>query len=174
MLRPLKATEFDAYINFAYELALDLTRSGYPTWCDGFKTKADFIARTKKSLDRPAEDVLLFLEDGQVEGLIAFQHLEEERCLHPYIFNILHRRGQPRGRSAESAGLSAGGNVHVPPNKTIKIGPVRIDRPDLSLTMAQRWVVTLRLFATRPNPSDSANCPAPLFSGFGQFALLRS
>lgn len=93
MLRPLKELEFDTYIGFACELALDLTRSGYPTWCDGFKTKADFIARTKKSLDRPTEDVLLFLEEGQVEGLIAFQHLEEERYLHPHIFNIRRDTG---------------------------------------------------------------------------------
>lgn len=93
MLRPLKESEFNTYIDFSYELALDLTRSGYPTWCDGFKTKADFIARTKKSLNRPTEDVLLFLEDGQAEGLIAFQHLEEERYLHPYIFNIRRDTG---------------------------------------------------------------------------------
>lgn len=93
MLRLLKSTEFHTYIDFAYELALDLTRSGYPTWYDGFKTKADFIARTKKSLDRPTEDVLLFLENGQAEGLIAFEHLEEERYLHAHIFNIRRDTG---------------------------------------------------------------------------------
>lgn len=93
MLKLLKSTEFHTYIDFAYELALDLTRSGYPTWCDGFKTKADFIARTKKSLDRPTEDVLLFLENGQAEGLIAFEHLEEERYLHAHIFNIRRDTG---------------------------------------------------------------------------------
>ena len=31
MLRYLKESEFDLYIDFAYELALDPTRSGYPT-----------------------------------------------------------------------------------------------------------------------------------------------
>lgn len=93
MLRLLKSTEFDPYVNFAYELALDPTRSGYPTWCDGFKTKADFIARTKKSLDRPTEDVLLFEEDGRAEGLIAFEHLEGERYLHAHTFNIRRDTG---------------------------------------------------------------------------------
>ena len=93
MLRLLEASEFDTYINFAYELSQDMTRSGYPTYCDGIKTKADFIERTKKSLDRPSEDILLFLEDGQVEGLIHFQHQEEERYLQTFVFNIRRDTG---------------------------------------------------------------------------------
>lgn len=93
MLRLLKASEFDTCINFAYELSQDITRSGYPTYCDGIKTKADFIKRIRKSLDRPTEDILLFLEDGQVEGLIAFEHLEEDRYLHAYVFNIRRDTG---------------------------------------------------------------------------------
>lgn len=88
MLISLKESEFDAYIDFAYGLSQDPARSGYPTYSDGIKTKADFIARTRKSLERPSEDVLLFLEDGQVEGLIAFEHPEEERYLHTHVFNI--------------------------------------------------------------------------------------
>ena len=35
MLRAISESEFDRYIDFAYELALDLTRSGYPTYTDG-------------------------------------------------------------------------------------------------------------------------------------------
>lgn len=53
MLRLLKAPEFDTYIDFAYELSQDMTRSGYPTYCDGIKTRENFISRTKKSFDRP-------------------------------------------------------------------------------------------------------------------------
>ena len=94
MLRPLKEFEFDTYIDFAYELALDLTRSGYPTYCDGMKTKQDFIDRARKSLKRPGEDVLLFVEDGEVEGLIAFEHQEVERYLHAHAFNIRRDTGK--------------------------------------------------------------------------------
>lgn len=93
MLRLLEKSEFDACVEFAYDLSQDLTRSGYPTYLDGIKTRADFIERTRKSLDRPGEDVLLFLEDGQVEGLIAFEHLEEDRYLHPNVFNIRRDTG---------------------------------------------------------------------------------
>ena len=88
MLRPLEASEFDAYIEFAYGLSQDLTRSGYPTYCDGIKTRERFISRAKKSFDRPSEDILLFVEDGQAEGLIHFQHLEEDRYLQTFICNI--------------------------------------------------------------------------------------
>ena len=35
MLIPLKREEFDKYIDFAYALALDPARSGYPTYTDG-------------------------------------------------------------------------------------------------------------------------------------------
>lgn len=88
MLRPLKAPEFDSYTDFAYELALNPARSGYPTYCDGMKTRQDFIDRARKSLERPGEDILLFIEDGEVEGFIAFEHLEEERYLHSFVFNV--------------------------------------------------------------------------------------
>ena len=88
MLRLLQETEFDRYIGFAYELALDPARSGYPTYCDGMKIKKDFIDRARKSLERPGEDVLLFIEDGEAEGVIAFEHQEGERYLHAHAFNI--------------------------------------------------------------------------------------
>ena len=94
MLRLLQESEFDRYIEFAYGLALDPARSGYPTYCDGMKTKQDFIDRTRKSLDRPGEDVLLFVVDGEAEGLIAFEHPEEERYLHTHTFNIRRDTGR--------------------------------------------------------------------------------
>ena len=93
MLIPLKESEFETCIDFAYALSQDLTRSGYPTYCDGIKTREDFITRTKKSYDRPTEDILLFEEDGQVEGLIHFQHLEEDHYLQTFVFNVRRDTG---------------------------------------------------------------------------------
>lgn len=81
MLIPLKQSEFERYIDFAYDLALDLTRSSYPTYCDGIKTKADFIARAKTSIERPDEDILLFADDGVVEGWISFWCQQTEHFL---------------------------------------------------------------------------------------------
>ena len=79
MLRIMEAAEFDRYIELAYELAMDPARSGYPTYCDGMKTKGDFVERTRESMERADEDVLVFEENGTVEGVIAFQHQEGER-----------------------------------------------------------------------------------------------
>lgn len=93
MLRLIKEAEFDRCIGFAYELALDPARSGYPVYYDGMKTREDFVSRTRKALERPGEDVLLFEEDGEVEGLIAFEHPEEERYLHASVFNIRRDTG---------------------------------------------------------------------------------
>lgn len=81
MLIPLTQSDFEKYVDFAYGLALDLTRSSYPTYCDGIKTKADFIARAKTSIERPDEDILLFADDGVVEGWISFWCQQTEHYL---------------------------------------------------------------------------------------------
>lgn len=93
MLRLLKESEFDTYIDFAYDLALKPAHSGYPVYYDGVKTKEDFIARARKSLMRPSEDILLFEENGLVEGWIVVQHLEEEHYLHAITFNTRQDTG---------------------------------------------------------------------------------
>ena len=93
MLRLLVPSKFDACVEFAYQLALDPARSGYPTYCDGMKTREDFITRAKNAYERPTEDILLFEEAGQVEGLIHFQHLEEDRYLQTFIFNVRRDTG---------------------------------------------------------------------------------
>lgn len=93
MLRLLKDSEFNTCIGFAYELALDPARSGYPVYFDGMKTREDFVSRTRKALERPGEDVLLFVEGGEAEGLIAFEHSEEEHYLHTFTFSIRRDTG---------------------------------------------------------------------------------
>jgi len=49
MLIKLKEQDFDKYIDFAYALALDLTKSGYPTYTDGIKTREDFIRQSRRA-----------------------------------------------------------------------------------------------------------------------------
>lgn len=93
MLRLINEAEFDRCIGFAYELALDPARSGYHVYYDGMKTREDFVSRARKALERPSEDVLLFVEGGEVEGLIAFEHPEEEHYLHTFIFSIRRDTG---------------------------------------------------------------------------------
>ena len=88
MLRSCSKDEFCKYVDFAYELALDLTRSGYPTYCDEIKTKAMFVERCYKAFDRENEEILLFEADGEVKGVILYFWLPEDRYLETLVFNV--------------------------------------------------------------------------------------
>ena len=81
MLIPLQEKDFDKYIDFAYELALDPARTFYHVYFDGIKTKADFIAKARRTFTRPTEEILLYQEDGAVEGWLYYFYLPEDRYL---------------------------------------------------------------------------------------------
>ncbi len=88
MLRLCSKEEFDRYIDFAYALALDVTKSGYPTYCDGVKTKAMFIERSLKAFDRETEQMLLFELEGEVQGLIHCYWIPDDLYLGTCLFLI--------------------------------------------------------------------------------------
>ena len=88
MLRECSREEFYQYTDFAYNLALDLKKSGYPTYCDGIKTKEMFIERSLKAFERDDEQMLLFLCEGEVQGLIHYYWISEDRYLQTNLFNI--------------------------------------------------------------------------------------
>lgn len=80
--------EGETYIDFAYILSQDPSRSGYPTYTDGIKTKADFTEACRRGLTRDNRRVLLYLENGIVSGWIQFFFEEDSRYLQTDIFNI--------------------------------------------------------------------------------------
>ena len=86
----VKATREDIarYMDFAYSLAMDQTRSGYPLWSDGVSTKAQFVDRVWKSYESADRDLLLFVADGTVEGWIQFFYWAEDRYLQTNGFLI--------------------------------------------------------------------------------------
>ena len=86
MLTPMTHEELDRYADWAYRLALDLTRSGYPTYADGIKTRAEFIAAARKGMDAENEEVLLFRVGDAVRGWIWWGWQPEERYAQPYSF----------------------------------------------------------------------------------------
>ncbi len=88
MLRSCLREEFDQYGDFAYELAEDLTKSGYPTYCDGIKTKDMFVERSLKAFERDTEEMLIFEQEGEVRGLIHYYWLPEDQYLAAISFNI--------------------------------------------------------------------------------------
>lgn len=94
MLKPCTKAEFDSYIDFAYELATDPERSAYPTYCDGVKTKEMFTERLGKAFARETEELLLFEYEGNVEGLIHYYWIPEDRYIATCGFNIRKATGQ--------------------------------------------------------------------------------
>ena len=88
MLLECSNTEFGKYADLAYDLALDLSKSGYPTYCDGIKTKDMFMERLLKAFERECEQILLFELEGEVQGLIHYYWIKEDRYLQTNVFNI--------------------------------------------------------------------------------------
>ena len=87
MLIPLQEKDFDKYVDFAYELALDPARTFYPVFFDGIKTKEDFIARARKAFSKPEDEILLYQTDGAVEGWLHYYHLPEDHYIQLYSFS---------------------------------------------------------------------------------------
>ncbi len=88
MLRICTEQEYEKYAGFVYELALDQTKSGYPTYCDGIKTKEMFMERARKAFLSDTECILLFEYEGVVEGWIHYYYFPEDNYLSTESFNI--------------------------------------------------------------------------------------
>lgn len=88
MLIKLQEKDFDRYVSFVYELALDQTRSSYPTYTDGIKTREDFIRRSREAFGRDTEEILLFEQAGRTEGWIHYRCLPEDSYLDLCSFNV--------------------------------------------------------------------------------------
>ena len=88
MLRTCTKDDFLKYSDFAYELATDLTKSSYPTYCDGIKTKAMFVERSLKAFERDTEDMFLFEHEGKEQGVIHYSWIPEDNYLSINSFNI--------------------------------------------------------------------------------------
>ena len=48
MLSKITVKEFDQYLDFAYRLAMDPSKSGYPTYTDQIKKSADLIRTARQ------------------------------------------------------------------------------------------------------------------------------
>lgn len=81
MLIQATLEDIEKYRGFAYGLALDPAKSGYPTYADGIKTEEDFIADAARGVTRDNSELLLFVPDGAVEGWVKYFWLPEEHYL---------------------------------------------------------------------------------------------
>lgn len=88
MLRSCTEQEFKQYADFVYELALDPSRSSYPTYTDGIKTKEMFLERAQSAFSKATEEILLFEYEETVEGWIHYYFISEDHYLSAVTFNI--------------------------------------------------------------------------------------
>lgn len=88
MLKKLQTEEFEKYADWAYNLALDRTRSCYPTYSDGIKTKQDFIESAQEAFNSESDEILLFYIDGKLSGYIHYYFLKEDNYIGIHSFNI--------------------------------------------------------------------------------------
>ena len=81
MLTAATLGDVQTYGDWVYDLALDPTKSSYPTYADGIKTRADFGADARRSVTQQNGELLLFSRGGTVEGWIQYFWIPEERYL---------------------------------------------------------------------------------------------
>ena len=81
MLRIPTANEFEEYSERAYMLALDPSRSSFPSYADGIKTKEDFLAIAKRGFESENEEIYIFEHGGEMRGWIHFYAMKEDKYI---------------------------------------------------------------------------------------------
>ena len=86
----VKATykDIDTYGEFVYSIALDLSRSSYPTYADGISEKEEFFQNLRKGIERENYELLLYFSENRMEGFISYYWLEEDQYLQLFSCNI--------------------------------------------------------------------------------------
>lgn len=88
MLTPLKRAQFAQYAEFAYQLSLDPARSCYPAYFDGVKTRDDFLRAAREALESETAQILLFTQNGRVQGWLQYFWTADERYLQLTVCSV--------------------------------------------------------------------------------------
>ncbi len=88
MLRKPHPGEMECLLSDAYALTLDPTRSGYPAYTDGIKSRAEFETELRKGFTQENWTLLLYEKAGAVLGYIAFFTIPEDLYLQTVVFSI--------------------------------------------------------------------------------------
>lgn len=80
--------QINSYREFAYNLSQDLSKSSFPTYVDGIKTKEDFMRIIDRALDSNDTEILFYQEDDEILGWIQYYWIDEDKYIGIEIFNI--------------------------------------------------------------------------------------
>lgn len=81
MLTPATLQDIQTYGETVYRLALDPSRTSYPAYFDGIKTKAEFFADAARAVSDENAELLLFRAEDAVEGWLSYFRLPNDRYL---------------------------------------------------------------------------------------------
>ena len=85
--------QINDYKEYAYALSQDLSRSSFPTYLDGIKTKEDFMSTIDNALKGDISEILLYAENDQVLGWIHYYWLEDDKYIGFDTFDIERNTG---------------------------------------------------------------------------------
>ena len=88
MLRKVTEKEFNKYIDFAYNLAINKEKCSYPVYYDGIKTKKDFYDSELESFNSKTSEILLFIHNNNVEGWINYYFIKKDKYIQISTFSI--------------------------------------------------------------------------------------
>ncbi len=86
MLIPMTAERWEVCADQAWSLACSLKTSGFPTYLDGVKTRADFERKARQGLADERDALLTFERDGAARGFIHAYALPEEHYVSTCLF----------------------------------------------------------------------------------------
>ena len=156
------------YLDSAYELALDMSRSCYPTYADGLKTRADFDAHAARPFQRDNYTMLLYEEDDEALGLIQFYVWDDDRYVQPDIFCIKKSYGRAVREFVEYLrGLYPGYELHFGVSHTNKeaveaLERLGFEREAVSLVGVMRF----EEYAPLPEAAETVRVTRENFSPF--------
>lgn len=104
MLIQATADDITKYGDLAYRLALDPATSCYPTYCDGIKTRTDFLSAAEYAVSGATSALWLFSLDGRVEGWLSYDWIPEDHYLQLTSFCIGRGSEQGLDRADRHAG----------------------------------------------------------------------
>lgn len=81
MLTIASLQDAERYAGAMYEMALDPARSGYPTYADGLRTRADLLNDARRAVEAENAVLLLFWEGDALEGWLMLDRDASERYL---------------------------------------------------------------------------------------------
>ncbi|MGT2829616.1 hypothetical protein AB6M97_05695 [Streptococcus hillyeri] len=88
MLREATLSDIKRYGDTFYQLGLNPLTSGYPAYFDGTKTKDDFERLLMRRLEHENSRLLIAEFEGQVEGIIGYFYLPDDKYLQVDLLNL--------------------------------------------------------------------------------------